>query len=138
MHPTTLRFIKASLIYLLAGVTLGGLFTLDPVLGWRLRPVHAQINLFGGVSMLIFGIAYHIFPRFNGRALPCPRLADAHFWLANVALVILLTGWTLSVYIYSDVWPILMGLAGLGFAASTVMFVVNVHLVLKPTPSQPQ
>lgn len=100
MSPVTKNFIRASLIYLLFGVTLGFLFMLRPVhefiekgpaeaLVW----VHAHLNLVGFVSMMIFGVAYHILPRFSGRPLHSERLAQVHFILSNTSLIGLLLSW---------------------------------------------
>jgi hypothetical protein len=68
-------FAMAALL-LLAGITLGALFALDPVLGARLRLTHAEINLFGWTGLLISGAGYYLVPRFAGQPLRWPRLAQ--------------------------------------------------------------
>jgi hypothetical protein len=62
-------------LFLLAGVGLGASFAVDPVLGARLRTVHAEVNLFGWSGLLISGVGYYLVPRFLGRPLRWPRLA---------------------------------------------------------------
>ena len=42
------------------------------------RPAHVHLNLLGFVSMVIFGVAYHVIPRFTGHPLHNPRLAGGH------------------------------------------------------------
>jgi cytochrome c oxidase cbb3-type subunit 1 len=49
--------------------------------------MHVHLMMLGWMSMMIYGVGYHIIPRFNGNPVAFPRLAIIHFWLANVALV---------------------------------------------------
>jgi cytochrome c oxidase cbb3-type subunit 1 len=86
MSKASKLFIKASIIYLLVGVTSGAIYMLKLV-PQELITAHAHINLVGWVSMMIFGVAYHILPRFAGRPLYSETLADIHFWTANIALI---------------------------------------------------
>ena len=93
MNTTTIRFLKAGMAYLLLGGFLGVLLSL-PVTrdalyashpGARWGVAHAHIVLTGFVMMIIFGIAYHILPRFAGKPLHSEGWAAAHFWLAAPA-----------------------------------------------------
>ena len=87
MSQVTLRFIKASLIYLLTGVSMGLMMLLWPRWIGVYLPIHAHINLLGWVSMLMFGVSYHILPRFSGKQLYSDMLANLHFWFSNIGLV---------------------------------------------------
>src|SRR5512145_90781 len=89
MSSLSIRLIKAAFVYLALGITLGAAFALDRSLGAVLRPLHAELNLWGWVTLLIYGFAYHMFPRFSGRPLRQPAIATAQSWLAisGVALV---------------------------------------------------
>ena len=93
MKPLSMRCIKAALLYLALGIALGASFALDRALGARLRPLHAELNLWGWVTLLIYGMAYHMLPRFNGRALRWPGLAHAQSWLAISGVVLVAGGW---------------------------------------------
>jgi hypothetical protein len=75
-QPTRAAFTGALLLFAI-GVTLGGLFALNPAFGARLRLVHAEINLFGGAGLLISGAGYYLVPRFAGQPLRWARLATA-------------------------------------------------------------
>lgn len=87
-------FIKASLAWLAAGVTLGVAMAIVPQ--WMIvRPAHMHMNLLGFVAMMIFGVAYHVIPRFTGHELHSRRLAAVHWWLANVGLALLALGFLL-------------------------------------------
>jgi cbb3-type cytochrome oxidase subunit 1 len=53
------------------------------------------MNLLGFVTMMIYGVAYHVIPRFTGHPLHAPRLAGAQWWLANVGLATMAVGFAL-------------------------------------------
>ncbi len=74
------------MVYLAIGTVLGVLFLAVPD-SLPLRTVHVHLNLVGFVMFLIFGVAYHILPRFRGRPLHSEKLAWAQLWMANVGLV---------------------------------------------------
>src|SRR3954470_15921997 len=84
MDPFVRRFIRSSLLWLGVGVTLGVLMTVRPAM-LAFRPAHMHANLLGFVSMMIFGVAYHVIPRFTGRPLQSPGLAALHLWLPHTA-----------------------------------------------------
>jgi cbb3-type cytochrome oxidase subunit 1 len=87
-------FIKASVTWLALGVTLGVAMAAMPNLG-AYRTVHLHMNLMGFVAMMIFGVAYHVIPRFVGAPLYDRRLASAHWWVANAGLALMVAGFTL-------------------------------------------
>ena len=131
MNKTTLGFIFSGMFYLLAGVTIGVLFFLVPETR-VLRTVHAHLNLVGFVTFLIFGIGYHILPRFRGRPLYSEALAWWQFWVANIGLLGLLIFMGVGAY---------QPLAGLGYiqgafaallALSVYLFVYNMLRTLIP------
>lgn len=125
MSRVTLLFIFASLIYLLLGVTIGALLTIFPgAVGWFLA-MHAHTNLLGWVSMMIFGIAYHILPRFSGRPLYSERLAELHLILANIGLIGLIIAWPLSKYYWTSPVRLLLIVAALFYAGGTYLFAYN-------------
>ena len=84
-------FLKASLAWLTAGVSLGIGMAVHPA--WTVyRTAHLHMNLLGFVTMMIFGVAYHVIPRFTGHPLHSPRLAGLQWWLANIGLALFVTG----------------------------------------------
>jgi hypothetical protein len=44
--------------------------------------------------MMIYGVGYHILPRFSGNPVAFPWLSHVHFYLANVSLVGLIVSYT--------------------------------------------
>ncbi len=81
-----LKFAWASLIYLLIGSTMGVIMVLDPSTT-TIKFSHAHVLLIGFVSMMIFGVGYHLLPVFAGTDLHSIRLAEMQFWLQNIGLI---------------------------------------------------
>jgi cbb3-type cytochrome oxidase subunit 1 len=89
-------FLKASLAWLAAGVTLGVAMAAHPL--WTVyRLVHIHMLLLGFVTMMIYGVAYHVIPRFTGHALFGRRAAAWHWWASNVGLALMATGFAIRV-----------------------------------------
>lgn len=97
-------FIRAALLHLILGFTLGGILLfhkglpLHPAL-WRLLPAHIEFLLFGWIIQLIFGVAFWIFPRFwRSRGNETPAwiafgLLNLGVWLAGVGLMLNAPAW---------------------------------------------
>ena len=93
MSMLSIRCIRAAFVCLACGVGLGAWFAFDRALGAWLRPLHAGLNLWGWTALLIYGMAYHMLPRFTGHPLRWPRLAGVQSWLAIGGVVLLTIGW---------------------------------------------
>ncbi|MDA8077857.1 MAG: hypothetical protein M0Z79_02850 [Nitrospiraceae bacterium] len=91
------NFIIISIVYLGASSILGVCMLADPSLVY-LKFVHSHLNLLGWVSMMIYGVGYHVLPRFSGRPLKYPRMGEAQFWTANIGLVGMLLFYALGVF----------------------------------------
>lgn len=108
-------FLKASVCWLALGVTLGVAMGVKPA--WSVyRTAHLHMLLLGFVSMMIFGVAYHVIPRFVGSPLRRPRLAGAHWWLGNGGLAIMVAGFILR----AQGRPLSSALLGVGGTAAAV------------------
>jgi hypothetical protein len=95
-------YIRASLSYLAAGVTLGALLLvhkgvpLHPAL-WRLLPPHIEFLLLGWTLQLAMGVAFWILPRLQrGRERGNEALAWWAFGLLNVGVCVVGGGWMLA------------------------------------------
>jgi cbb3-type cytochrome oxidase subunit 1 len=87
-------FLKSSLAWLVLGVTLGSIIAVHPP--WILyRPAHAHMLLLGFVAMMIFGVAYHVVPRFTSNPLHSRRAPFAHWWASNIGLATLVIGFVM-------------------------------------------
>jgi cbb3-type cytochrome oxidase subunit 1 len=99
VEPFVRRFLRSSLVWLAVGIVLALVMAFRPYEAAALRPAHAHANLLGFVSMMIFGVAYHVVPRFTGAPLRSRRLPVVHLWLANAGLTLLVAGWTARVFV---------------------------------------
>jgi cytochrome c oxidase cbb3-type subunit 1 len=124
MDRPTKWFIKSALAWLALGVTLGVAMTLRPE--WVVyRTAHLHMNLLGFVAGMIFGVGYHVLPRFVGHPLFAPRLAMAHWWLANAGLALLAGGFAWRVTVGERAqWMLIAG--GALAAAGAYCFVFNI------------
>ncbi len=95
MEPFVRRFIRSALVWFAVGGVLGLGLAFAPMQAAAIRPAHVHANLLGFVSMMIFGVGYHVLPRFTGVPLHSRRLPAAHLWLANVGVAALVAGWVL-------------------------------------------
>lgn len=80
-------FVLAATIYLVTAVLMGLGFTvgvLDPLAG---KFVHIHIGLLGFIAMFIYGLAYHVLPRFNAKPIRRQYLVPTHFYLVNAGLI---------------------------------------------------
>jgi cbb3-type cytochrome oxidase subunit 1 len=116
-------FVKSSLAWLGGGVTLGIAMAMWPRL-IIYRPAHVHMNLLGFVTMMIFGVGYHVLPRFAGAPLRWPDLGLAHWWLSNAGLALMVTGF--FVIPSSPVGRWLLAPGGTLAAAGAFCFIVNI------------
>ena len=113
-------FLKASITWLALGVTLGVAMAVHPA--WTVyRLPHVHMLLLGFVTMMIYGVAYHVIPRFSGHALAHRQAAGWHWWLSNTGLVLMATGFALRVHGVPVATP-LLALGGLCSAAGAYTF----------------
>lgn len=123
------NFIVASIVYLGLAAILGIAMLWDPWL-LALRFVHSHLNMLGWVSMMIFGVGYHVLPRFSGRPLRYPKIGELQFWTANVGLLGMLFFYSLNVYSPSPVKAGLSVLFGVLEVFSIALFLYNMLATL--------
>jgi len=84
-------FIKIGLLYLIAGLLMGVIMRLQPVMNWSgqiqlLRPVYLHLIFIGWVTQLIMGVGYWMFPKLSREK---PRGNEHTGW---AVLILLNTG----------------------------------------------
>ena len=124
-------FVKASLIYLGIGVLMGVWMVLSPESRFTLTRVHVHILLLGFMAMMIYGVGYHILPRFMGRPVYSHRLGNVQAWLANITLLGLSTSWMIEAS-QGGIWHVLSILFGFGQGVAVFMFVFNLWKSMAP------
>jgi cytochrome c oxidase cbb3-type subunit 1 len=128
------RFIRSSLVWFGIGVLLGLGIAIWPGRLLVIRPAHVHANLLGFVTMMIFGVAYHVLPRFAGAPLHSRALAATHVWVANAGLALLVSGWILRPLAGPPATPALHTGAVLS-VVSAGMFIYNIWRTLNAAPS---
>jgi cbb3-type cytochrome oxidase subunit 1 len=81
----SLRYVKASLIYLLAGATLM-LLTFTRVIQFEMTAFYFM-QLYGFVAMMIIGLSYLFVPSFAHSFLHSLKIAKLQFWLMNIGVI---------------------------------------------------
>ncbi len=121
-------FLKASLAWFGIGATLGAVMSSWPNAALY-RTAHFHMNLLGFVSMMIFGVAYHVIPRFTGHPLHDKRMAAVHFWVANAGLATLALGFLLIPLLGAKALPV-QGAGGILSAIGAYLFIYNMWRTL--------
>lgn len=117
-------FIKLAVVYFVVGVALGNY--MGAALDLSLRTVHAHINLLGWVSLALAGVVYTLYP-VAGRS----ALALWHFWLANLALPVLLVALALMLRGTQAAGPV-VGISAAVVGIAVLLFAVNVLRNVRP------
>ncbi len=128
MDPVAKNFIRMSVIYFAIAAVIGAYFMFTKVNLHQLFQAHVHLMLLGWMSMMIYGVGYHILPRFNGNPVAFPKLAMVHFFVANIALVGFVSSWGIERYGGSKI-------PGQGFAVlnaiGIIMFVTNILVSIR-------
>jgi cbb3-type cytochrome oxidase subunit 1 len=131
------RFIIMSIVYL--GISsLVGIAMLGSEKAMALKFVHSHLNMLGWVSMMIYGVGYHILPKFMGRAMHSKALGEIQFWMANIGLVAMLLFYTVNVYSPSGALVMVTVAAGVLETVSICLFFYNMLMTLMTPVQQPQ
>ncbi len=131
MDKEVVWFIRLSMVYFLVGSFLGLLFAAYPgMMRQDYISVHVHLNLLGWMSMMIFGVGYHILPRFSGRPLWSRRLSVIQFWLANIGLIGMAVGWVMRGS-GSDTGTYVLAAFSVVMFVSIAMFIFNLMKTVK-------
>ena len=125
MDKEVVWFIRMSLVYFLLGSLLGVMFILKPEAANSDHvAMHAHLNLLGWMSMMIFGVGYHVLPRFSGQPLYSRKMSIWQFWLANIAMVGMAAGWGMKAHSVGNGQQ-LLAVFGVLMIVSIALFVYN-------------
>lgn len=86
--------IKASMIYMFSGFTIGALILISKVYSelsavWDLLTIHIEVSIFGWIIQLTMGTAYWILPRYlQTKSRGNPMLASAMVTILNLGILI--------------------------------------------------
>jgi cytochrome c oxidase cbb3-type subunit 1 len=122
-------FLRSSLGWLGVGVTLGVAMAVWPALAVY-RTAHLHFNLLGFVTMMIFGVGYHLLPRLAGHPLHRPALAGVHWVLANAGLLLLGGGFVLVPLGYGRLGLAARAVGGIASAGGAYLFIYAIWRTL--------
>ena len=129
MEPYVRNFLRSCLVWLGVGVTIGVTMVFAPYHALAYRPAHLHANLLGFVSMMIFGVGYHVLPRFAGKPIRSPTHAILHLYCGNIGLALMVGG-----FIARVTWPtpgrLMLAAGGIASAAAAFLFIANIWYVL--------
>ena len=131
MSKITVWFIRCAIIYFLLAILLGIHMSMNSVI-YPWMPIHAHFNLLGWMSMMIYGVGYHILPRFSGKPLFSDALANAQLWLSNIGLIGMAAGWFVKSHGGTNTVLLVFSLLE---ALSVVFFAVNMFKTIKAAPA---
>jgi heme/copper-type cytochrome/quinol oxidase subunit 1 len=128
LDPVAKNFIRMSVIYFAISALIGVHYLFEETFNHQLFQAHVHLMMLGWMSMMIYGVGYHILPRFNGNPVAFPMLAIVHFWVANIALVGFVSTWGISRHGYSKV-PVkvfaIMNAVGIIMFATNILFSIR-------------
>lgn len=135
MPALTVWMVRAALLYLASGFTLGALmlvnraYPLDPNI-WRLLPLHIEMLLIGWMVQLAVAVAFWILPRFSSRADVENRYGAV--WLAWLAFALLNAGIAaVMIGSWAGLAPVSLG-GRIAEASAAVAFALHAWPRIKP------
>ncbi len=127
MDKIVVWYLRMSVIYFIAGALIGLVMILSPGETGYYVSSHTHLNLLGFMSMMIYGVGYHILPKFSGRNIYSPMIMNAQFWIGNAGLIGMVVGWLV---LRGDVSPVLI-ISALLSLTSVVLFAFNILKTIK-------
>ncbi|MDQ0191055.1 hypothetical protein JI721_14340 [Alicyclobacillus cycloheptanicus] len=112
-------FIAIAFLNFLVGAGLGGWMAVQPSAWGLISSIHGEINPFGWLTMLIYGMTYAVLAISAGIRPPKAWIGWLHLVFAELAVLVVVAGWSLHAIMILHI-----GL-GIQFAAP-VVFLVNI------------
>lgn len=131
MEPIIVWYLRMSVIYFVAGVSIGLGMLLWPSESGYYIPVHVHLNLLGFMSMMIYGVGYHILPKFSGRHIYSPQIMKVQFWLSNAGLIGMAASWPLHIRGDIPMAETVLILSSAVLLVSIFLFTVNILKTVK-------
>ena len=129
MSPLSKNFVRASMVYFFIAAILGIIMIFMKSYPAQLVFAHVHLNLLGWISMMIYGVGYHILPRFSGTPLAYPKMGNIQFYLANIGVVGLVS--------FRPIHPVAEFFAGI-VVVSIGLFVFNIWMSTIPPKPEPE
>jgi len=131
MEPIIVWYLRLSVIYFVAGVAVGLGMLLWPGESGYYIPVHVHLNLLGFMSMMIYGVGYHILPKFSGRHIYSPKIMKVQFWLANAGLIGMAVSWPFHISADFSISETVLILSSMLSLFAILLFAFNILKTVK-------
>ncbi len=125
------NFIRLCLISLALGFLLGIEMIIHPA-ALAYRPIHAHLLLLGFMANMVFGVGYHILPRFQGHVTIPDMWASVHLHLAGWGLLAMIVGWFARLKLIDSPLGHLLLVGGLAECVGVLIFVTIIMKGLVP------
>ncbi len=133
MEPIIVWYLRMSVIYFAAGAVIGVSMLLWPSESGYYVSAHAHLNLLGFMSMMIYGVGYHILPRFSGKNTYSPKIVRVQFWLANIGLIGMAIIWPAAARsIDSSLPQAILVASAISSLMAVLLFAFNVLKTIQP------
>jgi len=142
MYTLVRRYIKTAILFLGAGLAIGGWMMVRREL-WSIAPssymisAHTHAILVGFVMLMILGVALWMFPRPDkGDTRYSPRAAEGAYWLVTIGTAGRVAGELARPVVASPAlrWSVL--LSGAAQIAGIALFFINMWPRIRPVGSQ--
>ena len=131
MELTIVWYLRMSLTYFVFGAVVGLGMLLWPSEAGLYTPVHAHLNLLGFMSMMIYGVGYHILPKFSGQLMYSPAIMKIQFWMANAGLIGMAVSWPFTIGGDASFAGTVLIISAILSLASVVLFAINIIKTIK-------
>jgi cbb3-type cytochrome oxidase subunit 1 len=133
MDKYAVLFIKTSLLSFIIASGLGMEMAIKPSHASYFLNAHVHLNLLGFMAMMIFGVGYHVLPRFSGLAIHSRNLLVAHYYLGASTLAGMALCWIgMEMTPYVDAMRTGLIISGAGHLLSILLFAYNIFRSIKP------
>ncbi len=133
MDKIVVWYLRMSVIYFVFGAFIGVAMLIWPEESGLYIDLHVHLNLLGFMSMMIYGVGYHILPKFSGTVIYSTSIMTIQFWLANIGLTGMAAAWPMQISNSESLiaGPMLMLSASISFIA-VLLFAFNILKTIKP------
>lgn len=131
MEPVIVWYLRMSLVYFVVGAFIGFAMLLWPGESGYYIPLHVHLNLLGFMSMMIYGVGYHILPKFSGKYIYSPRIMNIQFWMSNAGLIGMSASWPFVIRGDGAFFDSALIVSSLLSMISVVLFAFNIMKTIK-------
>jgi len=131
MESTIVWYLRMSVIYFILGTVIGFGMLLWPAESGYYTPIHVHLNLLGFMSMMIYGVGYHILPKFSGQLIYSPAIMRAQFWVSNAGLIGMVLSWPFALRDEASLFSSILIVSAFLSVVGVILFTINILKTVK-------